>query len=96
MAELAEALVMDRSSLGHNLRPLERDGFVALRTGKEDRRRRYIAMTARGRTKFAEAKPLWQRAQDRFTDVYGVARADQLRKTLLGIANNDPLASLTD
>jgi DNA-binding MarR family transcriptional regulator len=96
MAELAEALVMDRSGLGHNLKPLERDGFVTVREGKEDRRRRYITMTAKGRTKFSEAKPLWQVAQDRFIAVYGAARAKQLRKILLGIANDDRLASLAD
>jgi DNA-binding MarR family transcriptional regulator len=30
MRELADALVMDRSALGHNLRPLERDELIAL------------------------------------------------------------------
>src|SRR5437016_3902970 len=31
MCELAAAMVMDRSTLGHNLRPLERDDLVVLR-----------------------------------------------------------------
>ena len=33
MRELAETLVLDRSALGHNLRPLERDGLIALVAG---------------------------------------------------------------
>jgi DNA-binding MarR family transcriptional regulator len=33
LAELARALVSDRSAVGHNLRPLIRDGYVALETG---------------------------------------------------------------
>ncbi|MEJ1978353.1 MAG: MarR family winged helix-turn-helix transcriptional regulator [Acetobacteraceae bacterium] len=45
MRELANALVMDRSALGHNLRPLERDDFIELRESDEDRRRRYVALT---------------------------------------------------
>ena len=33
LAELASALVSDRSAVGHNLRPLIRDGYVALEPG---------------------------------------------------------------
>ena len=43
LAELADALAIDRSSLGHNLRPLEREGLIVLREGAEDRRRRHMA-----------------------------------------------------
>jgi DNA-binding MarR family transcriptional regulator len=39
IGELAKALVMDRSSLGHTLRPLERDGLIAFEQSTEDRRR---------------------------------------------------------
>src|ERR1700682_6370388 len=39
MGELAETLVLDRSALGHNLRPLERDGLIALVAGDDTRRR---------------------------------------------------------
>jgi len=38
MCELASAMVMDRSTLGHNLRPLERDDLVVLRQARHDRR----------------------------------------------------------
>src|SRR6476660_9928704 len=40
LAELASALVSDRSAVGHNLRPLIRDGYLALEPGAEDRRER--------------------------------------------------------
>lgn len=94
--ELADALVMDRSALGHNLRPLERDKFIAFEESEEDRRRRYVVLTRRGRTKLAEAKQLWQTAQDRFIGVFGDAEAVNLRRTLLGIAYDQRLAALTD
>ena len=48
LAELASALVSDRSAVGHNLRPLIRDGYVALERGAKDRRERRIVLTARG------------------------------------------------
>jgi DNA-binding MarR family transcriptional regulator len=96
LAELAEALATDRSSLGHNLRPLERDGFIVLREGAADRRRRHIALTSKGKTKWREALRLWQVAQDRFEQVFGRSEAAALRATLVGIAHHERLASLKD
>ena len=46
LAELASALVSDRSAVGHNLRPLIRDGYLALEPGAKDRRERRIVLTA--------------------------------------------------
>jgi Winged helix DNA-binding domain len=51
LAALASALVSDRSAVGHNLRPLIRDGYIALKPGAEDRRERRIHLTARGQSK---------------------------------------------
>jgi DNA-binding MarR family transcriptional regulator len=96
MAVLANALVMDRSALGHNLRPLERDGLVALHEGVADRRRRHVVLTAAGKARFREAKRLWQKAQDRFNAVFGKSKATMLRETLLGIAYDERLAQLRD
>lgn len=96
MAELAQALVMDRSALGHNLRPLERDGMIALQESGEDRRRRHVVATPRGKAKCRAAKRLWQKAQDRFEAVFGKTKAASLCATLLEIAYDDRLASLKD
>jgi DNA-binding MarR family transcriptional regulator len=38
IGELAEALVMDRGALTHNLKPLERDGLVEVGIDPDDRR----------------------------------------------------------
>src|SRR6202021_3362568 len=48
MGELAEALVMDRGALTHNLKPLERDGLVKITTDPDDRRNRILALPAGG------------------------------------------------
>ena len=96
LAELADALAIDRSSLGHNLRPLEREGLVVLREGAADRRRRHIALTSKGKGKWREGLRLWQVAQDRFEHVFGRSEAAALRATLLGIAHHERLASLKD
>ena len=96
LAELADALATDRSSLGHNLRPLEREGLVVLREGAADRRRRHIALTSKGKAKYREGLRPWQVAQDRFEHVFGRSEAAALRATLLGIAHHERLASLKD
>ncbi|MGY4265718.1 putative ArsR family transcriptional regulator [Bradyrhizobium sp. USDA 4519] len=37
MGELAAALVLDRTALNHNLKPLERDGLLTITVDKSDR-----------------------------------------------------------
>jgi DNA-binding MarR family transcriptional regulator len=96
MAELARAMVMDRSALGHNLRPLERDGLIALQESEDDRRRRHVALTPVGKAKIRDALTLWQTAQDRFVKVFGESEAESLRATLLRIAYDERLATLKD
>jgi DNA-binding MarR family transcriptional regulator len=94
LTELAEALVSDRSSLGHALRPLVRDGYVALRRGQTDRRAQHIVLTERGRDKFSEGATHWQTAQEAFVSLYGEAWAKTLRTTTLEIAHDDRLGKM--
>ncbi|HTI02994.1 MAG TPA: MarR family winged helix-turn-helix transcriptional regulator, partial [Acidisoma sp.] len=66
MGQLAASLVLDRSALGHNLKPLERDGLVVLDVDPDDKRNRLAKLTAKGEGKLRETASLWQVAQDRF------------------------------
>ena len=91
LSELADALVLDRSGLGHNLRPLERDGFIELQENENDRRQRHLVLTKAGKAKLLEAFPLWATAQDTFNKLYGESEMAELRKTLLKIAHDDRL-----
>jgi DNA-binding MarR family transcriptional regulator len=93
MCELATAMVMDRSTLGHNLRPLERDDLVVLRQARHDRRKRYVELTAKGKSLLPRARQLWRRAEDRFERIFGKDPAAELRAVLLDIANNRDLDS---
>ena len=76
--ELAEELAMDRSTLGHNLRPLERDGFVVLEADKADKRVRRVVLTELGRAKREACRKLWVLAQGRFEEAFGRGRAEEL------------------
>lgn len=63
ITELAEALDLDRTTLGRNLRIMERGRLVKLSTGA-DQRQRLVSLTPHGRAAFKAAVPLWRRAQD--------------------------------
>lgn len=91
LQELADLLVMDRSALGHTLRPLERDRLIRLEPGVKDRRRRHIVLTAKGRAKMDSAEPLWQRVQRRFEATVNKTKAAELRVLLADIAAIDAL-----
>jgi DNA-binding MarR family transcriptional regulator len=94
MCELATAMVMDRSTLGHNLKPLERDELVVLRVASDDRRKRYVELTKKGRSILQRARTLWRRAEGRFERIFGKEAAAELRAVLLSIAGNEELNSL--
>jgi len=80
--ELADKLDLDRTTTGKNLRPLERDGLVAVRVSGADRRSRAIALTAAGRSRFGAALPLWTQAQAQFEARNGQRKTRKLRSEL--------------
>jgi DNA-binding MarR family transcriptional regulator len=92
--ELADELGMDRSTLGHNLRPLERDGFIAFESDASDRRVRRVVVTELGRAKRGACRELWALAQARFEEVFGTTRAAELGDMLTFIARDLDLRSL--
>jgi DNA-binding MarR family transcriptional regulator len=87
VGNLAAALVLDRSALAHNLKPLERDGLVAITVDPEDKRSRLVALTAQGEAKLAESTKLWEVAQNRFEAAFGNDHAQALRASLAQIAS---------
>jgi DNA-binding MarR family transcriptional regulator len=88
MCELASAMIMDRSTLGHNLRPLQRDELLIVRAGRLDRRKRYVELTKKGKAMLPKARRLWRHAEGRFEKIFGKRRAAELRAVLLNIANS--------
>jgi DNA-binding MarR family transcriptional regulator len=94
MCELAAAMVMDRSTLGHNLRPLQRDRLLALRLQQHDLRKRYVELTKEGKALLRKARRVWRIAEGRFEKMFGKQQAAELRVVLWHIANNRELNSL--
>lgn len=60
-AALGQALGMDKTTLSRNLKVLREKGWVESATG-EDARRRTVSLTAEGRARLREARPVWRRA----------------------------------
>lgn len=84
ISRLASLLVMDRTTLTRNLRPLEREGLIEIGRG-QDRRTKALKLTAKGRERLAGALPLWQAAQRRFLDRFGAENWRALRQMLAAI-----------
>jgi len=62
LSELAAAMDMERTTLTRNLEPLETQGWVKTRSGR-DPRSRVIAISDSGRRKIETVLPLWRKAQ---------------------------------
>lgn len=62
ISALAEATGLDRSTLGRNLRVLQKDGWAALSAG-DDERTRVVSLTKAGDLAVRRAVPLWEGAQ---------------------------------
>src|SRR5215510_7308846 len=52
---LAADLVMDRTTLGRNILPLERDGLITVEKGSRDRRSKALRLTEAGVARFRTA-----------------------------------------
>ena len=79
---IAERLELDRTTMGRNLRPLEREGLIRRGVSKMDGRSRAITLSKSGFEKLKSALPLWQRAQAKFERDN---KAADLRKTLASL-----------
>ncbi|MCD6074994.1 MAG: MarR family transcriptional regulator [Rhodospirillales bacterium] len=79
----ADFVVTDPTTLTRNLVPLQRDGYVKIAPDPEDRRRRIVSITTKGRRTFQEALPAWRKAQEELAATLGEAGIAQLNGALV-------------
>jgi DNA-binding MarR family transcriptional regulator len=96
VGELAEILTIERSALGQTLKPLERDGLLALGRDERDGRRRPVRLTSAGREAVVRTRPYWTEAHRRFGSFFGEQAMAELRATLRDIAENPDVAGAFD
>ncbi len=70
VTRLAEIMVTDRTTLGRNLLPMERNGFIKVEQG-DDRRTRIVRITDSGKKKLKEAYPIWKETQENIKQKMG-------------------------
>ncbi len=87
MQDLADDLVMDRTTLVRALKPLQRDGYVASAQQDASSRAVGLHLSDTGTQKYAEAGKHWQAAQKEFEEKFGRERANELRKTLYEVTS---------
>ena len=86
---LARELVMDRTTLGRNMLPLEREGLIAIEERALDRRSKVLHLTKAGAERVRAARKLWGEAQTHFEKSFGTERASTLRKELRAVAASE-------
>ena len=73
VSQLAELMVMDRTTLTRNLKPLQKQGLLQVVPGK-DRRTRAVTLTRGGEAILEQALPLWEKAQRELVEGLGQQR----------------------
>jgi DNA-binding MarR family transcriptional regulator len=84
ISELAKIVGLDRSSLGRNLKVLEREQLVTF-SGGEDERSKVVRLTRKGNAALASAMPLWRDVQKRMKSNLGAEQDAVFR--VLAIVN---------
>ncbi len=81
ITQLAEEIVIDRTTLTRDLKVLEGKGLVEITPGA-DRRTRVVTLTDAGRQALAEALPLWEQAQSAVVEGLSQQRWGSMLKDL--------------
>lgn len=81
LTDLAGLLVMDRTTLTRNLRPLEKQGLIKTGPG-QDKRTRQIELAIKGKNRLEKAIPLWKQAQKQVTKYMGSDRFNRFLSEL--------------
>jgi DNA-binding MarR family transcriptional regulator len=85
---LAKDLVMDRTTLGRNILPLQRRRLIAVTKGRDDARSKELQLTKSGLARLEAAGADWAKAQAQFEGVLGSDRASQLRDLLRSVVES--------
>lgn len=81
VAELADRLGIERTTMTRNLKPLIEAGWISLEAGA-DSRQRIVTITDAGRAKVRQAYHAWRAAQTEFETLIGAAAVRTLHAQL--------------
>ncbi|VUZ85825.1 MarR family transcriptional regulator [Candidatus Methylomirabilis lanthanidiphila] len=84
ITRLGQILVIDRTTMTRNLKPLVNQGLITIEAG-QDQRTRVVTLTPSGREALAKALPLWEKAQTRVVEGLGRQRWSTLLADLSAV-----------
>lgn len=84
---LAQRLMMDRTTLTRDIKPLQKRGLIDVNQGA-DRRVRLLSLTEEGHRAFEAAVPLWEAAQEEIYQSLGKKTWKRLMENLDQTAKN--------
>jgi len=87
--EMAKNMVTDRTTLGRNIQPLQRDGWIRIEPADSDRRAKKLHLTKTGEQRLQAALKAWSQAQAKFEATFGRKRAAELRTMLRGVVASE-------
>jgi len=86
MGSVAALLVMDRTTLTANLKPLARRGLVNVTVDKEDRRSRRLTLTPAGHALLVAAVPVWKKTHAAVERLLARSSPEDLRAALRALS----------
>lgn len=91
LTKLANLMWVDRTTLGRNLKPLEKRGFIEVKKG-QDKRSRLIEITDKGIEVLSKALPIWQETHEKIKNILGLenwnSTLDNLNKLTVELKQN--------
>ena len=63
ISEVADLLVMDRTTLSRSLKPLVEEGYIEMIEG-HDKRSKSVALTKKGTAVLLKSIPIWEKLQE--------------------------------
>jgi DNA-binding MarR family transcriptional regulator len=93
---LAETLVMDPTTLGRNVLPLQRDGLIAVARGVHDRRSKELHLTEVGLDRLNAAWTYWAKAQAGFDAAFGSCQDSDLRALMRTVTSTELAVAPTE
>jgi DNA-binding MarR family transcriptional regulator len=85
ITRLSDILVMDRTTLTRNLKPMESAGLIKITQGS-DLRSKAVSLTKKGHQTFARTFPHWKETQDQIIEKLGRKRFNYLIRDLSDIS----------
>ena len=86
ISDLAHFMVIDRSTLTRNLKPLEKDGLLIVNP-EQDRRAKKIVITRKGVTLLKKMTPAWESAQQELNRRIGSTKFGQVLEDMSDIVD---------